>query len=68
MSSISMNCQFLIIFICLICIEYSKYPLTSVARVMTGINLAYNLNISAFGNHVTTFVTESGEVIDDLLN
>jgi hypothetical protein len=42
--------------------------LTSVARVMTGINLAYNLNISAFGNHVTTFVTESGEVIDDLLN
>jgi hypothetical protein len=64
---ISMNCQFLIIFICLICIEYSKYPLTSVARVMTGINLAYNLNISAFGNHVT-FVTESGEVIDHLLN
>jgi hypothetical protein len=62
-----MNYQFLILFICLICIEYSKCPLTSVVGVMTRIDLVYNVNISAFGNHVT-FVIESGEVIDDLPN
>ena len=33
---------------------------------MIGIDLAYNLNISTFGNHVG-FVTESGEVIYDSL-
>ncbi|ONM37267.1 Sulfite exporter TauE/SafE family protein [Zea mays] len=42
-------------------------PEHTTTGVMTRIDLVYNVNISAFGNHVT-FVIESGEVIDDLPN